>query len=199
MQSCGRNLIIKLSRTLKAAIPGRREHGQRADHELAELNEQATLREQSIGEVQAFTLTSGFQPICGKDTVFLGWPSAEEECAYARLGMESNASSVYCDLQHVCSSWALKAHATEASSDPPCPLRIPGCGCPTGVGSSNTGYSFMGACVQGTRDERLPVNVIKDYVRFKEDTVEQEAIEGQIEDDDGLLNDSRNTILLKAN
>ena len=87
----------------------------------------------------------------------------------------------------------------EASSDPPCPLRIPGCRCPTGVGPSNTGNPFMGACVQGTTDESLPVDVIKDYVRFKEDTVEQEVIEGQIENDDGLLNDSRNTILLKAN
>ena len=54
---------MKLSRTLKAVIPGRRGHGQTADHELAELNEQAILREQSIGEVQAFTLTNGFQPI----------------------------------------------------------------------------------------------------------------------------------------
>ena len=63
----------------------------------------------------------------------------------------------------------------------------------------NTDNPFMGACVQRTTDERTPVDVIKDCVRFKEDTVEQEAIEGQIEDDDGLLNDSRNTTLLKAN
>ena len=30
----------------------------------------------------------------------------------------------------------------------------------------------MGACVQGTTDERLPVDVIEDYVHFKEDIVE---------------------------
>ena len=190
---------MKLSRTLKAAIPSRRKHGEMADHELAELNEQAILREQSIGEAQAFALTGGFQPIGGKDTVFLGWPLAEEECTYARLGMESNPFSVYCDTQHVCSSCVLKAHATEASSDLPCPLRIPGCRCLTGVGPTNTGNPFMGACVQGTTDERTPVDIIEDFVRFNEDTMEQEAIEGQIEDDDGLLNDSRNTTLLKAN
>ena len=62
---------MKPSRTSKAAIPSRRRHGQMADHELVELNEQAILIEQSIGEAQAFTLTGGFEPICGKSTFFL--------------------------------------------------------------------------------------------------------------------------------
>lgn len=99
-----------------------------------------------------------------------GWRLAADECAYTRLGMGTSSSSIYGDMQQLWSSFsscALKTHATEASSDPPCPLRVPGCRCLTGVGPSSTGDPFMGAYVQGTADERLPVDVIKDYVRSR--------------------------------
>ena len=129
----------------------------------------------------------------------LGWPLAEEGCAYARLGMKSNPSSMDCNTKHISSAGVLKAHATEVSSDPPCPLGIPGCRCTTGVGPSVSGDLLTEACVQGTTDESLPVDVIEDCVSFKEDTMEQEAIERQIEDDGGLLNNSKIRRLLEAN
>ena len=85
-------------------------------------------------------------------------------------------------MKHVCMYCVLKTRSTEASNDPPCPLRIPGCRCSIGAGPSilesycNTEDPFMGACLQGAEHEGL-----MDY--FKGKTGEGDVIEEQIEDD----------------
>ena len=96
---------------------------------------------------------------------------------------------------------ALKSRSAEASIDPPCPLRIPGCGCSTGAGPSvleycrNTGDPFMSAYVQGAGDKEVFEEEIEDG-EYSEEAGEEDFIEEETEDD-GYVEDSGNEILFK--
>ena len=121
-------------------------------------------------------------------TSFVGWPTTEDEYPYAGFGTKCDHVCVYCDLRHVCMHCTLDPRSVEART--PCPLRIPGCRCSTGAGSStfeyycNTGDPFMGAYVQGAEDEEFFQEEIGDEEDFEEeDVVEKET------DYDGLLED----------
>ena len=112
----------------------------------------------------------------------------EEGCPYVGLGTKCDPICVYCDMKHVCMHCALKPRSVEASIDPPCPMRIPGCRCSSSdAGSSileyfrHAGNPFMGACMQDARDEE----------RLEEETGEDDIIEEETEDD-GLLEASGN-------
>ena len=86
---------------------------------------------------------------------------------------------------------ALKSRSEEVRIDPPCPLRIPGCRCPTGAGPSiseyycSTGDPFMGAYVLGEGEEKLLQEEIEDEEYFEE-TREEYVVDEETDDKDFL-------------
>lgn len=127
----------------------------------------------------------------------------EEGCPYFELGTNCDTICVYCDMKHVCMYCALKPRSTEASIDPPCPMRIPGCRCSSDSGLSirdyycDAGNPFMGACMQGARDEEFIEEEIEDEECLEEEAGEDDVIEEEPEDD-GLLEASGNKSLFKV-
>ena len=120
--------------------------GQTIAFELEERNTQAESREQSAEEEHASRLFEAFRPVrnifltyCfliisalitkqGAEGVFFsGWPLNEDDCLSAGLGTKCDPFCVFCDKKDVCMQCALKPYSKEASFDPLCPLRIPGC------------------------------------------------------------------------
>lgn len=183
-----------------------RERGQTTDYELAERNTRAAIREQSCGEEQASRLVESFKTVCDKqnaeDPFSVGWPIIEDACPYAGLGTKCDPVCAYCDMKHVCMYCPVKPRPAESGVDPPCPLRIPGCRCSTGLGPSileyycNAGNRFMGACVQGAGDEEFLEQEIADERFSEEETEEEDVTDGETEDDD-LLEKSGNKTLFK--
>lgn len=137
-----------------------------------------------------------------EDTFFAAWPLNEEECLYAGLGTKCDPFGVYCDLKHVCMQCALKLRSAEASIDPPCPLRIPGCRCSTGAGPSmpeyhcNIGSPVMGTYVQGAGSENSLEKEIGDEEYVEEENREEHFVEET--EIDEPLEDSENERLFKG-
>ena len=156
-----------------------RKQGQAIDYEPAERNTQAVDHGQVVEGEQALRPKDGFRT---------------EECLYAGIGIECDSVCIYCDMKHVCLCLYLKPCSVEASIEPPCPLRIPGCRCSTGADPSyncKTNESFVGACRQGAGDEEILVEELEDKGYFEEKTGEEDVTEGQTEDD-GLVKDGSN-------
>lgn len=93
-------------------------------------------------------------------------------------------------MKHVCMHCALKPRSVEASIDSSCPMSIPGCRCSNVVGPSileyyrNIGNPFMGARMQGVRDEKC----------LEKETGQDDVIEEET-GHDGLLEASGNKSL----
>ena len=150
-------------------------------------------------------LSCGFSSLLtkGQNGEDLLWPMIEEGCPYVGLGTKCDPICVYCDMKHVCMHCALKPRSVEASIDPPCPMRIPGCRCSSDAGPSileyycHAGNPFMGACVQDARGEEFIEEEIEDEECLEERTGEDDVIEEE-RGNDGLLEASRNKSLFNV-
>ena len=206
---------MKPSTIFEGTIADMRKQGQTIDYELVERITRAVLRERSVEEERASRLVDGFKTVCAifvnitlqilfnadknkkaEDPFFVGWPITEEDCPYTGLGTKCNRVCFYCHMKHVCMHCALKPRSAEPSADPLCPLRIPGCRCSTGAGPSiaeyycNASDRFMGAYVQGARDEEFFRGEVENEEYFEE-TEGEDVIEDETEDDE-LLEESGN-------
>ena len=127
----------------------------------------------------------------------------EEGFPYVGLRTNCDPICVYCDMKHVCMHCALKPRSVEASIDPPCPMRIPGCRCSSDAGPSilqyycHAGNPFMGACMQGARDEESIEEEIEGEDCLEAETGEDDVVEEENEDD-GLLEASGNQSLFNV-
>ena len=145
---CGGDLNKSLKRNSMSnkSISSVYKEGQTIGFELKERNAQAESREQSAAEEHASRLLKGLQPVgniflthcflifsalitkqSAEDKFLSRWRLNEDDCLSAGLGTKCDPFCAYCDMKDVCIQCALKPCSMEASVDPLCPLRIPGC------------------------------------------------------------------------